>query len=439
MAAPPAAAKLLGPWMALALVVGNMIGSGIFLLPAQLAHFGWNAAWAWLITIVGALCLAYVIAGLARALPQAGGAVGFLDTAFGPLAAFVVGWAYLVALWVGIAAIAAAAVSYLSVFYPPVVAGKGAPALLAIGLIWTLIAVNLAGVRAAGGFQLLTTALKLLPLVAVAAIAARLLMGGAPAANPYDPAVIAPASIATAAALTLWAMLGFESASLSQARIANAERVVPWATLGGALIAGGAYLAVCMAMIAYLPTAQLATSNAPFADFIAAFWGRGPALFVALFAAISAIGACNGFILLQGELPRAMAHAGYLPRWLAAVDGKGTPFAAILASGVVVSGLTLMHATKSLSDLFGFLALVATAANLILYFGCASALVRLAIAGRMAAGRWLWLVTIVGLCYSLWTFYGAGLEATSWTLALVVAGVPLYLLFGTKKAVVPAE
>jgi APA family basic amino acid/polyamine antiporter len=422
--------------MALALVVGNIVGSGVYLLPAQLAPYGWSAGWAWAITIGGALCLSLVIAHLARALPEAGGAIGFLRAAFGPLAAFVVGWAYLVALWVGIVAIATAAVSYLSSFHPAIVAGTGAPALLALGLIWTLTAINLAGVRAAGGFQLLTVVLKLLPLLAVAAIGALLVATGTPPANPYDADAVAPAGIATAATLTLWAMLGFESAALGEARIANPARVVPLATVLGALVAGLAYLAVCLVMIAYLPKGALAQSSAPFADFIAVFWGRGPAMLVALFAAVSAIGAVNGYILLLGEIPRGMAASGDLPRWLAATDARGTPYASLLVSGAIVSGLTLANYDRTMAGLFAFLALVSTAANLVLYFACAAALVRLAAMRTIRASALMLAITALGIAYSLWTFHGAGLEASAWTLLLCAAGLPIYAVARAQKSVV---
>ena len=113
--APPARTAALGFWMAFALVMGSMIGSGVYLLPASLAPFGWNALYGWVFTIAGVLCLAFTLAALARALPKAGGPYGFVLAAFGPLPAFMVGWAYVISIWVANAALTIAAVSYLSV------------------------------------------------------------------------------------------------------------------------------------------------------------------------------------------------------------------------------------------------------------------------------------------------------------------------------------
>lgn len=431
--------RQLGFWMALALVMGNMIGSGVFLLPASLAPYGWNAPFGWLFTIAGALCLAYVIARLARALPDAGGPVGFIAMAFGPMTAFVVAWSYLISLWVGIAAISTAAVSYLSTFSPGITAGEGSPALLALGVIWTVTVVNLVGVRSAGGFQVLTMTLKLLPLLAVAVIAAVLFAGDAPVATPFVAEDISATGIGASAALTLWAMLGFESAALGQRRIANADVIVPRATILGALGAGIAYLSVSLAILSYLPAAEVAHSNAPFADFIAAYWGRGPSLFIALFAAISAIGAVNGFVLLQGEIPRAMAADGHLPMWFARTNARGTPVRSLVVSSVIVSLFTIMNSSRSMADLFTFLALLSTGATLILYFFCAAAALKLARDGRMKPQPLLLGIAVLGLIYALWTFHGAGIEATGWAIVLAAAGIPLYLFVRRQKAIVPAE
>ena len=130
--APP---RQIGFWTCLALVVGNTIGTGIFLLPAALAPFGWNALYGWAITIGGGLCLAYVFAALARLLPQAGGPYDFIAGAFGPMAGFFVMWSYWISQWVTNAAIGIGIVSYLAPFAPDFFARPGAgPQLLRAAL-----------------------------------------------------------------------------------------------------------------------------------------------------------------------------------------------------------------------------------------------------------------------------------------------------------------
>jgi APA family basic amino acid/polyamine antiporter len=159
----------LGFWMCTALVVGNMIGSGIFLLPAAIAPYGMNSVLAWLITAAGALFLAVVYAALGRAFPTSCGPYDYTRIAFGELAGFIVAWGYWISIWVGNAAIATGAVSYLSDLYPAI-GTQPTSAFATVGVIWVLTGVNVWGTRAAGSVQMVTTVLKVLPLIAIAGL-----------------------------------------------------------------------------------------------------------------------------------------------------------------------------------------------------------------------------------------------------------------------------
>ena len=123
-----------GFWLATALVVGNIIGSAIFMLPAGLAAFGWNAVSAWVITFVGALCLAWVFAELARHLPTAGGSFGFMRLGVGEGAAFVGAWGYMVSVWAANAGITIAGISYLTRLVPGLTATPWASPAAAISV-----------------------------------------------------------------------------------------------------------------------------------------------------------------------------------------------------------------------------------------------------------------------------------------------------------------
>ncbi|WP_324750891.1 amino acid permease [Sphingomonas sp. LY54] len=430
--------RVLGFWMCLALVMGNMIGSGVYLLPASLAPYGWNALFGWVFTVGGALCLAYVFAALARALPRAGGAYGFVREGFGPFPAFVVGLTYWFSVWIANAAISIAAVSYLSLFAPGITAISGLPAMLAVGLVWAVTFINLFGARSAGGFQVVTMVLKLLPLVAVIVILA-LLAGGVGEAEvtPFRASDISGSAITATAALTLWAMLGFESASIPQGKVDRPDVTIPRATMVGTLLVGIIYILTCSAITLMLPADQIAQSNAPFADFIERYWGHGPALLIALFAAVSAIGALNGWVLIQGELPLAMARSGTFPRWFGVTDRNDTPTRSLIVSSALVSILILMNYSRSMADLFTFMALLSTAATLVLYLACAAASLRLTLRGEMPRSTPFLIIAGVGLVYALWTFYGAGLEATGWIFVLLALGAPLYFL--TPRSAAPQQ
>jgi basic amino acid/polyamine antiporter, APA family len=410
--------QLMGPWMATALVMGVMIGSGVFLLPAQLAPYGWNGVAAWGLSIGGALALAFVIARLTQEVPGAEGPTGFVAAAFGGVAGFMIGWSYWISILVTVATLAVAAISYASLFFPVIAQMPLLPASLAVGLLWLVTLINLRGARAAGRFQLVTMAIKLIPMLMVIGLLAVVL-------GPKGTATIAPfpaqgldfASITSAATLTLWALTGFESASIAAARVERPEVNIPRATIIGTALTGLLYLIVCSGIALTLPITLASGSDAPLATFVDHFWARGPALLIALFAVVSAVGAMNGNILLQGELPLALARQMTLPRWFAVTTANGTPLRALLLASVIASLLVLFNANKSTGALFAFLATLATSATLWLYLGCALAALRLGVARPVAA---------LGLVYSLWALWGAGLDVSALSLVLMISGLPLY-------------
>jgi APA family basic amino acid/polyamine antiporter len=418
--------RQLGFWMCLALVIGTFIGSGIFLLPAQLAPFGWNSLAGWIVTISGAICLAWLFGKLAHALPYAGGPYAYVGAAFGPLPAFVVAWSYWVSLWAGNAAIAIAAVSYLSLFIPGL---ESAAAFAAIAILWALTALNCVSVQAGGRFQLLTVAIKLVPLVVVIIIAAYILGTDQPtAAPPFDSNELSLTSVNAAAALTLWALLGFEAASIASRNVQDPARNVPRATVYGTLLVGLLYLLVATPVTLFMPQDQVAASNAPFALFVSHFWTPAFGSLIGLFAAVSAMGALNGLILIQGELPLAMARDGTFPRWFAVTASNGVAVRAQLLSTGLATLLVAANYSRSVSGLFAFMALLSTAAALVLYLACALSAGRLQIQGRLR-GPWMVVpVAFVASLYSLWTLYGAGQEPIQWGALLLIVGIPVYFL-----------
>jgi basic amino acid/polyamine antiporter, APA family len=424
------APRQLGLAAAIALVMGNMIGSGVFLLPASLAPFGWNAVGGWLITISGALVLAFVLARLTKAYPEAEGSAAVVHIAFGHVPAFLVAWIFLVSIPTGVVTIAAAAVSYASSLAPWIGDRPFVPALLVVLLIWTFAFANLRGVRAAGRVQVVTTLLKLVPLVVVIVLAAGALAGGTGQVAPFDSADISVDALGGAAALTLFALLGFECACLAAARVRDPEVTVPRATMWGTALTGLLYLTVSSAIALMLPLAVASTSPAPFATFVERYWDGGPASLVAVFAIVSCAGALNGWTLIQGELTRGMAVQGLLPGWLGVTDERGTPRRALIVGAVVASILALVNSSREVADLFEFLLLLTTSATLWFYLACALAALRLNVVRPLAA---------LGAVFAAGTLWGAGIGASGLSLVLMVAGLPLYWWARRERAVKRGE
>jgi len=436
----PSAARAhgrLGVGMCIALVVGNMIGSGVFLLPVSLAPLGWSSVYGWLLTIGGTLCVAFVLARLARDMAGGCGPFTYANAAFGPAAGFTIAWSYWISVWVANATLAVAAVSNLSILFPGLASTPGLPALAAIVPIWVLTAVNCLGVRRAGGVQSLTTILKLIPLAGAIAIGAWLLLSGRASPAPAASQPVTAAGIRMAATLTLFALLGFESALVAGGRIENPRRTIPRATLFGTAITGLIYLLACSAVTLLLPAEAVTRSNAPFALFFATFVHPALGPVIALFAVIAALGALNGYVLLQGELLLTLARERMFPAWFARENRFGTPQRAHIVSSGFASAVVLANYTRGLADLFEFMVLVTTSVSIIFYMAGTLASFRLLRTGRIGASRGFEVIAAIGLLYAAWTFYGAGLEASIWSLAMTAAGLPIYIVMarsGPKRA-----
>ncbi len=413
--------RALGFGMALALVVGNMIGSGVYLLPATLAPLGMNALAGWVVTIIGAMALAWVFARLSAKIPRAGGPYAYVEAAFGPGAGFAVAWSYWVSVWTGNAAIAVAAISALSsplVFLRQPAMAAGA----ALALVWVLVLVNVRGVALAGRVQVVTAIAKLVPLALVMLLGAWFLLPAAHVAAVAPNAVpLSGGLIAQAAALTFWGFLGVEAATVPADKVIDPERTVPRATLLGTAFTGVIYFSIAATLLTFVPSQVLAQSPAPVADFLGRSFGPVAADAMALFAAVSAIGALNGFVLLQGEMPRAMARGKVFPAWFARETAQGTPARAHVFSGILLSMVMLMNYSGSTANLFAAVIEISLAAAMLAYF--ASALAAL----KLVRGEWsVAVAATIAAAYVAWMVWGLGWRADAWGLALLAAGVPIY-------------
>jgi len=425
----PAARRVLGFWPALALVVGNMIGSGIYLLPATLAPLGANALIGWGVTILGAMALAFVFARLAAKIPCAGGPYAFADAAFGPAVGFAVAWSYWILIWAGNGAVSIAVVSALSVPFPAL--ASGAPAFVtALVLIWGLVAVNIRGVALAGRIQLVTAVVKLAPLVAVILVVLWLLARDGGAAIVDNPPVpLGAGAVAGAVALTFWGFLGVESATVPADKVRDAARTVPLVTLLGTALTGAVYVLVAGGITLMMPAGEVAASHSPLAAFLGTWWGGGAAQIVAVFAAISALGTLNGFILLQGEMPWAMARGGVFPAWFGKESRHGTPARAHIVSGVLVTIVMALNFTGSTGALFADIATISLAAGMLAYFVSALAAIRL-----LSGDRAVVFAAVIAAGFVLWMIYGLGLRANLWGLGLLALGLPVFLWVRLRSA-----
>jgi APA family basic amino acid/polyamine antiporter len=410
--------------MAVALVMGNMIGSGIFLLPASLAPYGSVSLAGWAVSAAGAMMLALVFARLARMNPAAGGPYAYTREAFGDLPAFLVAWGYWISMWTSLGALATAFVGYLDPFIPSIVRSPPLAASLAVAVLWLLIGINIIGVRTAASLQALTTVLKVLPLVAVG-VAGLLFFD---ASNLSAPANVAEGARAIPAVvtLTLWAFLGLESATVPAENIHEPDRTIPRATVTGTALAAAVYVLSTVGVMGVLSPAVLEKSTAPFADAARALGGETAAAVIALGAAISCFGCLNGWALLVGQLPIAVARDGLFPRFFARLTSRGTPAAGMIVAGVLTTALIAMNYTRGLVELFTFMILLSTLNTLIPYVFSSLAVFVLRPRGEALTGA-MGAVAAIAFVYSFWAIAGAGQDTVYYGFLLLVAGLPVYV------------
>jgi APA family basic amino acid/polyamine antiporter len=424
--------KQIGLWTATSLVVGNMIASGLFMLPATLAIYGGISLVGWLISGVGALCLALVYSWLSKFQPLAtGGPYAYTREGMGHFAAFLVAWGYWISVWCTNAAISVAFISYLTAFIPAL----GTNPVLAVGTglsaIWFLSWINTKGIREAGIVQVITTILKLVPLLVIT-------IGGLFYLNtdhfiPFNVSSQSNLSaITSTTTLTLFAFLGLECATIPSGNVKNAEKTVSRATIIGTLLTTIIYIAGTVAVMGLIPPSVLHTSQAPFADAAASIWGEEARYLVAGGAVISTFGALNGWILIQGQMPMAAARDHLFPRIFAKENKNGTPAVGIVISSVLISVLMSMNFTRNLADTFTFMVLLTTLTVLVPYLFSIISFVMIASRQRALSGFKL-LVAVLAFLYSMWAIIGAGEETVYWGFVLLMAGLPFYAYIQIKR------
>ena len=414
--------RTLGLWTATSLVVGIMIGSGVFLLPATLAPYGAASLLGWGVTFCGALMLALVFAWLSRAIPANGGVYAYARAGFGDGAGLLVAWSYWICCWCSNAALAVAFAGSLSAVWPVAASTPLNSAICALSVLWFCALVNYAGARETGRMQVITTLLKLLPLVVFGLFGLAFI--NADSFQPFNPSNAPLTEVTTSvAALTLWAFLGLESATIASGNIRDPERNVPRATLMGMLIAGIVMMLACTVVIGLLPADILKNSSAPMADAATALWGPLAGIGVGIVATISCFGALNGNTLLQTQTPLAAAQDGLFPKIFGRVNAGGTPVFGLVLGTVLATALVIANSSSSLVTLFKFSILLSTAAALLPYAVCAAAWLRL----NTSAGYGKKLIALGAFIYSLWALIGTGSESLIWGAGLLLAGVPVYL------------
>jgi amino acid transporter len=408
-----------------ALIVGNMVGTSIYTLPASLsAAAGPLSIAAWVLTGLGYWFVALVYARMGTRFPRTGGPYVYARAAFGDYAGFLAVWAYWFSATVGNAAIALGVVGYLKQLVPGALGLPGIDCWLALALLWILTLLNVLGVKWGARISIAILFLNVLPLLALTLLSAPAVQ----AAN-YEP--FAPegwGALPAAAALVVWAYSGIESAAVPAEEVVDPGRTIRLGTLLGYALGTLVFLGTAVVIAGVLPRAELSRSEEPMALLAQQGFGSAGAWAIRCAAILAGVGTLNGWILMAGRIPVSAAEDGLFFRGLARVHPRfGTPAVALVAGSLVASVALLANLSQGLLATFQFVVALTVLTSLVAHLLAAAAQWKLSRGEPRAR-----VVALAAGAAIVFFIAGCGTEVGLWGLGVILAGTPLY--FWLKRA-----
>ena len=422
--------RKMGLLQATMLVAGNMIGTGVFLLPVNLAHVGGIAIFGWLIATAGVAALGLTFAKLGELNPQQGGPYAYARDFLGPYAGFQTNYVYWFGNWIGNIAIAVAAIGYLAELVPGITHPPGS-VLATAALIWLLTFANILGPRVVGALETWTMALALVPILAIAIFgwiwfSADTFMAGWNVSGQSDLH-----ATSRAASMALWAYMGIESAAVSAGVIENPSRNVPLATLAGLALAAVVYVLSSSVIMGIVPNEELRTSHAPFAEAARLVIGASGAVVISVCAVLKSVGSLGGWMLLVGQSAQAAAGDGMFPRVFARLNSNGVPGVGLVIVGVLMTIVLFATVSPTLADQFSRIVDLAVILIIVPYIYSAVAVVKVIYDKKLPRKtfqlyKWIALTAVV---YCLWAVIGGDPDTVVHAMVALLISVPLYPFF----------
>jgi basic amino acid/polyamine antiporter, APA family len=435
--APPSS---LGLPSATALVIGSIIGTGVFTMPAVMAEAGTSSILTLGVISIGAVLLGIMFGQLTKRVPSSdGGLYAYARHEFGDFAGYLTAWCYWITAWAGNAAIVSSWVLYVESLFgihdPSAWTSFG----IALTGLWIPALINVAGVRQMAWFQNVTVVLKFLPLLVVGVVgwffvsAANFGPFNATGGSLYS-------GIAIAAGVALFSFIGVETASIAAARVRDPRRNVGRASVIGTAMSAVLYIAVTAAVMGLVAHDSLVGNGAPFVGAFQTMFGhaRWVGKLVAATAVISGIGALNGWTLVTAEMPWAAAKDGLFPPQFAKTNRSGAPWFGIVVSTIVASALMgFAYSSKTGLTVFTYLVGLSVVTVAIPYFLSACAQLAYLVSRRRRVNGWMLVrdlsIATASMLFSLWVTFAAGYQAVYQAMLLFLIGIPLYSFLKARR------
>lgn len=417
-----------GLFAAMLLIINNMLGSGVFLLPATLATIGGISLIGWLVAMVGVISLALVFAKLSKLLPSGAGPYDYVKKAFGDYAGFQVNYTYSIASWMGNVSIISVILGYLTnifnIFNSPIYA-----ILLQVSIIWLFTFLNIKGARVVSIVQSVSLLLALIPIVFIAIVGWYWFNYETFIVSWNVSNLSAGAAIDSSFNNIMWAFIGIESACVSANLIKNPGRNIPLATVFAVIIVTCLYISTCTVIMGIVPNADLVKSSAPFADALQFILGREAAIVVSIFAIINCIGALTGWTMVIGQTAKAAAEDGLFPKIFAKTNNRGIPSIGLVLLAIVMTVLAILTASSSANEQFQKIITMSVILYLIPYIYSGFAVIVIGFK-NMQLREYICSVTlgIIASFFCMWSISGSDRSVAVWAFLVMMTGTIFYAI-----------
>ena len=395
------------------IVAVNMMGSGIIMLPTNMAKVGAISLLSWVVTALGSMAMAYGFAQAGIYNRRPGGLAAYAEDAYGKDGYFQTFFLYFVSLAIANVAVALSALGYLAGFFPALTATPGATCAGVIGLLWLTSIANFGGPKLTGRIGSVTVWGVILPVGFMAIFGWFWFKGGtfAEAWNPNGLSIVQ--GMGSSISLTLWAFLGLESASQNASAVENPKRDVPIACLFGTLGAAVIYVLSTTVIQGVVPNADLQASTGSFGAAFTQMFNPTVGSIVMGLAVMACVGSLFGWQFTLASVAKDAADTGMFPRIFGKVTANGAPIAGMVIMGVVQTMLALMTISPDLSSQFSALVNLSVVTNVIPYILALSALTVILQSAGVAGGAYTRTIAIsvVGIAYSVYALYASGVQA----------------------------
>jgi arginine:agmatine antiporter len=418
-------------WQATMLVAGNMIGTGVFLLPVNLAQVGGIAIFGWIIATLGVAALGLCFAKLGQLDPQPGGPYAYARDFLGSYAGFQTNYVYWFGNWIGNIAIAVAAVGYLSELIPFI--DTPLETVVVTGcLIWLLTVANILGPRVVGALEAWTMLLAIVPILCFALLGwfwfdTEKFLGGWNVSGESNMH-----AVSRAASMALWAYMGIESATVSAGVIENPKRNVPLATLMGLAAAAVIYVLSSTVIMGLVSNEDLRTSHAPFADAARMVVGTWGAVVISICAVLKSVGSLGGWMLLVGQSSKAAADDGMFPSIFARVNRHGVPGHGLIIVSCLMTVMLFLTMSPTVAEQFNHIVDLAVILIIVPYVYSAVAVVKVVHDHEGVKHHDFMnykILAVVAVLYCLWAIWGGDPQTVVHAMVALLFSVPLYPFF----------